>query len=198
MAYHTVDLEKQQQLITTAETSPASPSSSPKSPLAIYQTLVGDVSAKSSQDDDSLYHDVVVRERRAKRYYILSGLAFALCVLAQIVLCLGIAIGAQVGLSKNAISILAGVNTGVAAGIAVMKGLGLPEKMAIERRKLQKVAEKIRFTTRRLKAGLAVDAAQEADAVMKMEEEAEDEAQVLQQVGDAAAAMPAKGGAEQK
>ena len=85
------------------------------------------------------------------------------------------------------ISVLAAVNTGVAATIAVLKGLGLPEKKAVERHRLLKVMERIRFTTRKLRAGLAVDVEKEAAEVVKMHEDAEDEAQVLLNSGDLAA-----------
>ncbi|KAK3059992.1 hypothetical protein LTR53_020252, partial [Teratosphaeriaceae sp. CCFEE 6253] len=97
-------------------------------PLYVYQTLIGDVHSTHSADDDSLYADVVNRERKAKVYTVISGFAIGILIAAQIVLCLGIAIGAQLTLTMNEITILAGVNTGVAAGIAVLKGLGLPEK----------------------------------------------------------------------
>ena len=92
----------------------------------------------------------------------------------------------------NTITILAGVNTGVAASIAVLKGLGLPEKKIVERHKLNKILEKIRYTTRRIQAGLEVDAAQEADDVFKAHDEVEDEAMVLPNVGDASAPVPKK------
>lgn len=189
MPYQDIDLEKQA-LVTETELSPTSPTDTKRSSLYIYQTLVGDITAKPGQDDDSIYHDVVRRERKAKRWFFVSGAAFAFFILAQIVLCMGIAIGAQLSLSANQITVLATVNTGVAAAIAVLKSLGLPEKMAVERRKLEKVAERIRYTTRRLKAGLTIDAAQEADEIKKMQDEAEDEAQILQKAGDASAAVP--------
>ncbi|KAK5120672.1 hypothetical protein LTR85_006030 [Meristemomyces frigidus] len=190
MPFQDIDIEKQQ-LVTETEVSPTSPSGpNRRDSLYVYQTLVGDVSANHGPDDGSLYHEIVSRQRKATFLFFLSGFAFAFFIMAQIVLCLGIAVGAQLSLTMNQITILATVNTGVAAAIAVLKGLGLPEKMAIERRKLEKIAERIRFTTRRLKAGLTIDAAQEADEVKKMQDEAEDEAQILQHAGDASAAVP--------
>lgn len=97
---------------------------------------------------------------------------------AQIILCLGITIGAQLHYTRDTISILAGINTGVAATIGVLKGLGLPEKKAVERNALRKTAERIRQTTRKLQSGFAVDVVMEADEVMKMEENAVESAHV--------------------
>lgn len=99
-------------------------------------------------------------------------------IAAQIILCLGITIGAQMQLSNDQISILAGVNTGVAATIGVLKGLGLPEKKAVERNALRKAAEKIRATTRKLMSGVPVDPVKAADEVMQMEAEAVENAHV--------------------
>ncbi|KAK0247030.1 hypothetical protein LTR91_024610 [Friedmanniomyces endolithicus] len=117
-----------------------------------------------------------------------TGISFGVLIAAQIISSLGIAIGAQTGLKYETISILAGVSTGVAAGIAVLTGLGLPEKKIAEKHKPQNLAEKIRFTTRRYKAGLDVDAAKEADDVLKAYVEVEVEAMVLPNVGDASCA----------
>jgi hypothetical protein len=72
---------------------------------------------------------------------------------------------------------LAAVNTGVAATIGVLKALGLPDKKAVERRKLQQLADRIRTTTRKLRAGLGVDVVSKADEVRKTYEQTEDEAQ---------------------
>jgi hypothetical protein len=191
MATHDMDLEKQP-LATNQEITSTSPSKPQQDPLHVYQTLVGDVHAMNATSDDSLYHDIVAREKHAFLITLATGFLFAVLVATQIVLCLGIAIGAQTGFAMNTISILAGVNTAVAAGIAVLKGLGLPEKSIVERHKLRKLAERIRFTTRRLQAGLDVDAAQEAMDTLKAHDEVEDEAQVLPNVGDAAGPMPKK------
>ena len=187
MAYQQIDLEKQP-LVTATPTTPTTPSTSKTSTndnaLATYQILVGDVN--STKNDDSLYHDLLTQETEAKRYSFLSGLLFFACIAAQILLCLSIAVGAQLGLNNMQISVLAAVNTGVAATIAVLKGLGLPEKKAVERHRLLKVMERIRFTTRKLRAGLVVDAEKEAAEVVKMHEDAEDQAQVLLNSGDLA------------
>ncbi|KAK3070899.1 hypothetical protein LTR53_009644 [Teratosphaeriaceae sp. CCFEE 6253] len=190
--YKNVDIEKQP--LVAAKGSPASSTKSTVKgdPLYVYQTLIGDVHSAHSADDDSLYADVVKRERKAKLYTVISGFAVGILIAAQIVLCLGIAIGAQLTLTMNEITILAGVNTGVAAGIAVLKGLGLPEKKIVERHKLRKLAEKIRFTTRRIQAGLDVDAAKEAEEAFRAHDEVEDEAMVLPNVGDPAAPLPSK------
>jgi len=59
---------------------------------------------------------------------VLSGISFGVLIAAQIISSLGIAIGAQAGLKYETTSILAGVSTGVAAGIAVLMGLGLPKE----------------------------------------------------------------------
>lgn len=194
MAHHDIDLEKQP-LATTTETSPTPTTShANQDPLQMYQILVGDIHAPPNAQDDSLYHDIRAAERKATLYTYLTGFMFAVLVATQIVLCLGIAIGAQTGLTTMTISILAGVNTGVAAGIAVLKGLGLPEKKIVERHKLSKLAEKIRFTTRRLQAGLNIDAAKEAEDVIKAHDEVEDEALVVPNVGDASAPVPKDSG----
>jgi hypothetical protein len=197
MAPQEIDLEKQPLYNETEISSPTSPSrpkdtTNRQSQLNIYQALVGDVYAKPTPGllDDSLYHEVVTRERFAKRHYMVSAFAFGLCVLAQIVLCLGITVGSQLGLKMYQITILAAVNTGVAAAIAVLKGLGLPEKKGVEKHKLEKIAEKIRFTTRKLKAGLTIDAVKEAEDAVKQHEDVEDEAQVVMNAGDAASYLP--------
>ena len=97
------------------------------------------------------------------------------CIAAQIILCLGIAIGAR-HFRKETISILAAINTGVAASIGVLKALGLPDKKAVERRKLQQLADRIRTTTRKLRAGFDVDALAEADVARQTYEQTEEEA----------------------
>ena len=190
MASQDVDLEKQP--FMKSSPIPASRTSnrdSTATPLVLYQTLVGDVSAKVDPNDDSLYHEVVAGAYHAKRAYFLYGAGFFLAVVAQIVLCLGIAAGAQFGLSMNAITIMASVNTGVAASIAAMKALGVPEKQAVERHRLEKIADRIRFTTRKLRAGLVIDAAKEAEDVRKLHEEAEDDAEL--NLGAASGMVPA-------
>lgn len=184
MSQATIDLEEQPLVGKLRSTSTASN----MSPLQVYTTLVGD--ADNHTFDDSIYQNVVAGQRKASIYYLLSGFAFFGLVATQIVLCLGIAVGAQLGLTMDEITIMAAVNTGVAASIGVLKGLGLPEKKAVERRKLTKLAEHIRYTTRKLRAGISLDAAQEADEVLKMQNETEDDGQVLQQAGDAAKAVP--------
>jgi hypothetical protein len=63
------------------------------------------------------------------------------------------------------ISQLASVNTGIAVGIAVLKGFGLPEKKGMERMTLGKLTARVRQTTRKLKAGMDVDASKEAEDV---------------------------------
>ncbi|KAK5107711.1 hypothetical protein LTR62_000733 [Meristemomyces frigidus] len=190
MTTHLIDLEKQP--VYSAIEASESPvhATSAKDPLLVYQVLVGDVYAPNDSKDDSVYHNIVYKERRSRFMALLTGVLFGILVATQIVLCLGIAIGAQTGVKMLTISILAGVNTGVAASIAVLKGLGLPEKKIVEMHKLGKLAEKIRFTTRRLKAGLDVDAAAAADEAVKAVDEVEDEAIVLPNVGDAKAKVP--------
>lgn len=91
--------------------------------------------------------------------------------------CLGIVIGAQRGWKKDDISTLAAVNTGVAATIGVVKALSLPDKKGIECRKLRILVDRIRVTTRKLRAGIDVDAALEADEVRKEYQQTEEEAQ---------------------
>lgn len=94
--------------------------------------------------------------------------------------------------SKNLISVLAAINTLVAAGIAALKGLGLPEKRAMERHQLCKIIDRIEYTTRRLQAGLDVDAEKEAEAARTLDEETEDQAELFQNVGDASTLVPEK------
>ncbi|TKA72378.1 hypothetical protein B0A55_06547 [Friedmanniomyces simplex] len=190
MAMQNIDLEKQP-MVEAREISPSTKTSR-KDSLYVYQTLIGDVHSPPGSSDDSLYHGVLKRERKAQLWTLLSGIAISFLIAAQIILCLGITIGAQVGLTKLQISILAGVNTGVAASIAVLKGLGLPEKKIVERHKLQKLAEKIRYTTRRIQAGLDVDAAKEAEDAFRAHDEVEDEAMVLPNVADVGVLLPAK------
>ena len=147
------------------------------SPLESYKLLVGDIDKPIDADDDSLYHTIMVRERKSKHWYIISAIAIYTSIATQIILCLGIAVGVQRNLTNNQISLLAGVNTGVAATIGVLKALGLPDKKGVERRKLQQLAGRIRTTTRKLRAGLPVDAVSEAEEVNKTYEQTEDDAQ---------------------
>uniref|UniRef100_A0A8H7N1X0 SMODS and SLOG-associating 2TM effector domain-containing protein n=1 Tax=Bionectria ochroleuca TaxID=29856 RepID=A0A8H7N1X0_BIOOC len=98
--------------------------------------------------------------------------------MAQIGLYLSIAIGAQLGLTNKQISILAGVNTGVAAIISILKGLGLLEKAILERQRLRKVAERIHLTIRKLKVGIDVNTVKEADEVQILEDTARDNTQI--------------------
>lgn len=193
MATHEIDLEKQPMITTTSVESPTAYHNTPQTPLDVYQILVGDISAKPSIHNDDLYHNVVHEQRRVSFWYLVSAFGFGACIAMQIILCLGIAAGAQLGLTMDQITILASVNTGVATVIAGLKGLGLPEKKAVERRRLQKLAEKIRFTTRKLKAGLKVDAVAEAEDVRKTIDEAEDDAEIVQKLA-AMAAPPAVSG----
>lgn len=168
------DLEKQP-MMTAIPVSPNSPRSI--SALESYQILVGDIDKPIDMNDDSLYHAIITEERRSKHWYIVTAILIYTAIAAQVILCLGIVVGAQRNLGNDEISILAAVNTAVAATIGVLKALGLPDKKSIERRKLQHLAERIRLTTRKLKAGLIVDASEEADAVRKTYEQTEEEAQ---------------------
>ena len=74
------------------------------------------------------------------------------------------------------------MNTSVAATIGVLKALGLPDKQALERRKLQYLADRIRLTIRKLKAGIEVDVVAEADDVRKVYRQTEGDA--LLEAGD--------------
>ncbi|CAH0055797.1 unnamed protein product [Clonostachys solani] len=91
------------------------PSTSSRSQLETYQLLVGDTNARESSNpnDESIYHMVLAKERKAAVVSVSTTAIFFLMIMAQIGLCLGIAIGAQLGLTNKQISILAGVNTGV-------------------------------------------------------------------------------------
>lgn len=102
------------------------------------------------------------------------------------------------GFHKDLISVLAAINTSIAAAIAALKALGLPEKKAIEHHKLSKMAESIRYTTRKLKAGLSVDAVAEADAMQKGQDDVEDEAQIVIAAGTFANGLPPKGESKQQ
>ena len=177
MSYQQIDREKD---ATTATMTPIfSTPSQTRSVLQKYQLLVGDINAPADPNNDSLYAEIHHEERKATTWFFISGSTFFFCIFAQIILCLGIAVGAQFGLSRNQISELAAVNTAVAAVIAVLKGLSLPDKLGVERRKLQKIQDRIRRTTRKLRAGLNVDVDVEAEVVTRMYEEAEDESHIL-------------------
>jgi hypothetical protein len=173
-----LDLEREPMILTPSE-SPTSDSYRLSS-LQKYQVLAGDISAPepTNPHDESLYQTILAEKRRATLWFYITSILFFLMIAVQIVLCLGIAIGAQLSMGNGMISILAGVNTGVAATIGVLKGLGLPEKKAIQRRRLAKAAEKIRFTTRKLRAGLPVNVVGEVEAVQRLEEEAVDSGHV--------------------
>lgn len=60
----------------------------------------------------------------------------------------------------------------------------------MERHKLRKVIDRIEYTTRRLQAGLEVDAEKEVEDVRRLDEETEDQAELFQNVGDAALLVP--------
>lgn len=146
-------------------------------PLQTFQTLIGDITSPPSANpnDESVYHTIIALEKKAKNQFHLTGALFFTTVSLQILLCLMITIGAQVGLSRESISIFAGVNTGVAALTGVLKGLGLPDKKGVERNRLTRAAERIRATTRKLRAGIEVDAAAEAEEIIKLHDQAADE-----------------------
>jgi len=189
MAFTKIDVEK---MPLVAESVIGGPTTKAPSQLKIYQALIGDIDAPApvGKRNISFYHQVVARENKATRWYWITGLTFSTCVAAQIVFCLSISVGVQVGFSNNLISVLAAVNTLVAAAIAALKGLGLPEKKAIERHQLRKVVDQVEYTTRRLQAGLSVDAEKEAEAARRMDDEGEDHAELFRNVGDAAELVP--------
>ena len=173
MSYTDRDLESQPMIGAT----PLSPYSTRSlSALDQYQLLVGNVDKAVDANDDSLYHTVMVKERQAKVWYFVTAVLMYFAISAQIILCLGIAVGAQLYLSKNEISGLAAINTGVAATIGVLKALGLPDKKGVERQKLQSLAARIRLTTRKLRAGITVDAVDEAEKVQETYDQTEEEA----------------------
>lgn len=60
----------------------------------------------------------------------------------------------------------------------------------MERHKLRKVLDRIEYTTRRLQAGLESDAEKEVEDVRRLDEETEDQAELFQNVGDAALLVP--------
>lgn len=163
--------------IDSPVTSP--PPRSQLSPLATFQLLVGDVDAAlNAHNEADFVHMTQRAEKRAQRYAILTSFLFGLLIATQIVLCLGITIGAQVGLDMMTISVLAGVNTVVAAGIAALKGLGLPDKKNFERQQLQATLEHVRYTTLKFKAGLRDDAEQAANELWDREAATVDMARV--------------------
>lgn len=159
----------------SATTAATATKSNKLSALETYRVLVGDIDAPPSPNlNNATYYQLVVEdERKARFVQIATGILIYTLVAAQVILCLGIAIGAQFSLTKNQISVLAASNTGVAVGIGVLKAMGLPDKKAVERRALEAIVQKIRYTTRKLKAGLEVDAAAEAEELRKAYEAAE-------------------------
>ena len=189
MASQEIDLEKNQ---ITVDTTIVSPSKSPLSPLQTYQLIVGDINAPEDPNDENIYQSVLHQGRKAKFWFFFSGAVFYLMIALQIFFCLSIAVGAQLNLTRDTISILAAVNTGVAAVIGVLKGLGLPEKKGLERYQLQKIAQKIRLTTKKLKAGFEVDVTTEIEDVRNTYEKAEDEAMISTKDIGAAAVEGAK------
>ncbi len=149
------------------------------SQLETFQILVGNVDAPPSpRSARDLYHEILADEHRARHTYYGTGFLFFLFVLLQIIFCLSIAVGAQLGVHRTTISILAAINTVVAAVIGVLKGLGLPEKKGIERTKLQRVIKKIKYTTNKLKLGIELDANKEADDVRNYFDDTEEAAQI--------------------
>lgn len=179
MSRQEIDIEKTAAMPTMTEvSSPLMLDDKRASVLSQYQILFGDVDAPPSPTAACFYQEIVTEERKARHYYYISGFFFFFFVALQIILCLSIAIGAQLGLTLNQISIMAGVNTAVAATIATLKGLGLPEKKAIERNKLHEIVERIKLTTKKLKAGLDVDVKAEIDEVRQLHDTAEDNAQI--------------------
>jgi hypothetical protein len=169
------DIEKQAAITTT----PMSPNSTKSlSAIESYQLFVGDIDKPITATDDSIYHDIIVQEQSVKNWYYVTAFLMYTAIAMQVILCLGIVVGAQRGLSANQISILAAVNTGVAATIGVLKALGLPDRQELERRRLQDLADRIRVTTRKLKAGIEVDVAYEADEARKAYRQTEDEARL--------------------
>ncbi|KAK6432779.1 hypothetical protein LTR95_011048 [Oleoguttula sp. CCFEE 5521] len=183
------DAEDKVPLIATAPAAESDGSGSSKlPPLQLYQALIGNVDSPPSRRPH-LYHSVQTLERKAHRLYWTTGLLFALLIALQMIFCLIIAIGAQLNLPRGAISITAGINTLVAAGIATLKGLGLPEKKAVERCKLKRILEEVEFTTRRLQAGLNVDVEAKVGEMRTIQGTTEDEGRVIFHGADLAAAL---------
>lgn len=87
MSYTPIDLHDP----PVSATSPTD-TTKPPSQLRLYQTLVGDIDAPLSKRSAgrSLYQQTVAQERRAKHWFWISGLIFAVLVTAQIVFCLSI------------------------------------------------------------------------------------------------------------
>lgn len=174
MSYTDRDLESQPMIAVA----PFSPPYSAKSLSALdqYQLLVGSTDKTIDANDDSLYHTIMIKERQSKIWYYVTAILMYVAISAQIILCLGISVGAQLYLSKNEITGLAAINTGVAATIGILKALGLPDKKGVERRKLQSLAARIRLTTRKLRAGLTVDVVGEAEKDQESYDQTEEEA----------------------
>ncbi|KAF2482762.1 hypothetical protein BDY17DRAFT_311178 [Neohortaea acidophila] len=182
-----LDIEKGLAINTTSVASgmtdlaPMSPNTNKRySQLETFQILVGNIdkpmSPKQAQED--LYHELVAAERRSKIEYYFSGFLFFLFIFLQIFFCLTITVGAQEGLSRSTISALAAINTGVAAVIGILKGLGLPEKKGVERTKLQRVIQRIKVTTKKLKLGNEMDPNAEFEDLQKTYYDTEDAGQL--------------------
>lgn len=182
MSNQEIDLEKGQTITNTTPLSPeiASPLSPnlsrPLSGLESYQLVVGDIEKPRDLHDLSLYHAIIAEQQKVHSWYIFSAVLIYTAIFAQVVLCLGIVVGTQRQWTLDTICYLAAINTAVAATIGVLKALGLPDKKAVEHKKLQRLAERIRLTTRKLRAGIIADANGDADAVRKDYELAQDEA----------------------
>lgn len=141
--------------------------------LQIYQDMIGDINAPSPSP--GLYHEIIAKEHQTTQRYWVSAISFCTLVASQVILCLGITVGAQMRLARSTISELAAINTAVAASIAVMKGFGMPEKKNTERARLRSLIERIKFTTGRLRAGVGdVDVEAEVEVVKKVFESAMD------------------------
>jgi hypothetical protein len=52
-------------------------------------------------NDDSLYNAILVEERKSKYWYCVTAIAIYTSIAAQIIVCLGIVVGAQRNLTNN-------------------------------------------------------------------------------------------------
>lgn len=126
-----MDLEKQPP--TIVHTVSGSSSISSDHALTVKQTGISNVRApqvtyESPYYSRSLHHKIFTEAQSAKIWYHTIASIIYILVVGQVVLSLAIVLGCQKQMDLSTITVLAGVNTGLAVGNGMTMGFGFPER----------------------------------------------------------------------
>ena len=129
--------------------------------LGIYRNTIG-IATPNDLDDKQrparntgTYERVIRAERRSRFKYHVFNILLNSCIFSQILIAATIIATGAANDSPEVMTIFGGINTVIAAVVALLRGQGIPERYYQDWQQMSSVREHIEGTERKLEEGLA-------------------------------------------